>query len=266
MQQFRPGGFRVLPEVVKNLLIINGLFFLATLALPSFGIDLVEKFGLYQIASDKFQPFQLITHMFMHGGFGHIFFNMFMLWMFGSALENVWGPKRFLIFYLVTGLGAAALHLLVGGIQIHRLESEIAASGVDIGLLKQEIFEKLHNLYDVRVSLGYTINNLAFKFGADPDLLASLIPKYFIPTVGASGAVYGLLLGFGMLFPNSLIYIYFLFPIKAKYLVIFMGVIELYTGMANNPGDNVAHYAHLGGMLFGFIMIKFWNKTRNDFY
>jgi len=252
-----------MPDVVKNLLIINGLMFLATYALPALGIvDLTEKLALYSIFSEAFKPYQLITHMFMHGGIGHIFFNMFALWMFGSALENVWGPKRFLIFYLVTGLGAAILHLAVGSIDIIRLQNEISAAGADVGQVKQAIFDRIDGFQDIIHSsvVNEVIYSVANQYNLNSQLLADLIPKYYIPTVGASGAVFGLLLGFGMLFPNSQIYLYFLFPIKAKYFVILYGALELYLGIANNPGDNIAHFAHLGGMVFGFIMIKIWKR------
>ncbi len=227
MSNFQFTRFNYLPPAVKNLLILNGLVFLATLAFP----DLIYTLGMYYPFSPNFQPYQIVTHVFTHGSLGHIFFNMFALWMFGSVLENVWGPKRFLIFYFVTALGAAALHIGVNAYQIY----EIAGSINPVGLRLPE--------QDINKILGY-----------------------MGPTVGASGAVYGILIAFGMLFPNTLLYIYFLLPIKAKYLVIILIAIELYLGFINNPSDNVAHFAHLGGALFGFLMIKYWGRNKRRFY
>ncbi|MEZ5197376.1 MAG: rhomboid family intramembrane serine protease [Bacteroidales bacterium] len=240
MQQFRPGGFSILPPVVKNLLIINGLFFLATIALSS-RIDLTDFLGLHYPVSKLFMPHQLVTYMFMHGSIGHIFFNMFALWMFGNALENVWGPKRFLIYYMVTGIGAGLLHLLVMYIQIVNIEAKISP----------EMIAQIRET-------GYSIIQEGQNY-ADP-LFGKLNMLYNTATVGASGAVFGILLGFGMLFPNSLIYVYFAIPVKAKYFVMIYGAIELYFGFANNPNDNVAHFAHLGGMIFGYLLILYWKK------
>ena len=245
-QQIRPGGFSLIPPVVKNLLIINGLFFLGTLALSNYGLDLVKLLGLFIPQSEYFRPHQLISYIFMHGSFEHIFFNMFALWMFGAAIENYWGGKRFLIYYMITGLGAGAIHL---GVLEWQLMSVLEYLSVDqIEMVRAEgaaVLEMGKNYSD-----GY---------------LAQLNLLLNTPTVGASGAVFGLLLAFGMMFPNSEIYIYFLFPIKAKYFVIIYGLIELFSGVSNRPGDNVAHFAHLGGMIFGFILIKYWQKRGTRF-
>jgi membrane associated rhomboid family serine protease len=244
MDQYRPTGFRILPPVVKNLLIINGLFFLATIAVGvKFGIDLSDLFGLHYPQSPDFRPHQLITYMFMHDikGFAHIFFNMFALWMFGNALENVWGPKRFLIYYMVTGIGAGILQLVVLYFQIHFTESQLS-------------YEVINEVRET----GYQILKEGKNFG-NP-LMGKLNILYNSTTVGASGAVFGILLGFGMLFPNSRIYLYFAIPIKAKYFVIGYGAVELYLGIANNSGDNVAHFAHLGGMIFGFLLLIYWKR------
>ncbi len=240
MDQFRPTGFRILPPVVKNLLIINGLFFLATLAFSS-KFDMTDFFGLHYPGSELFKPHQLVTYMFMHGGFAHIFFNMFALWMFGNALENVWGPKRFLTYYMITGIGAGLINLLILYFQIHHIENQ----------LSPDVIEQVKET-------GYKILQENKNF-VNP-LMGKLNILYNTTTIGASGAVFGILLGFGMLFPNALIYLYFAIPIKAKYFVIGYGAIELYSGIANNPGDNVAHFAHLGGMIFGYIMIMLWRK------
>ncbi|MFL2575206.1 MAG: rhomboid family intramembrane serine protease [Flavobacteriales bacterium] len=235
---YRPGNFSELPEVVKNLLILNGLFFLATVSLNNLGIDLVKILGLHQFQSPDFRPHQLITHLFMHGNFTHLFFNMFALWMFGKILENVWGSKRFLIYYMITGIGAASIHLLISQYQIISISNQIPE-----------------------------MVNLAIEGRYNPSIPISkkLTQLIITPTVGASGAVFGLLLAFGMLFPNALLYLYFAIPIKAKYFVIGYGLIELYAGISNNPADNVAHFAHLGGMIFGFFLIKYWKNDMTTF-
>jgi len=232
----------MLPPVVKNLLIINGIFFIATIVLEStFHIDLVQFLGLHYPLSHNFGVWQLVSYMFMHGGFGHIIFNMFALWMFGNTLENVWGPKRFLNYYLVTGIGAALVQILIAYIRIQSIES---------GLNPDQIALILQDGADV-LSRGMNYQDTA---------MANLNLIINTPTVGASGAVFGILLAFGMMFPNSLIYVYFAIPVKAKYFVMIYGAIELYMGFANNAGDNVAHFAHLGGMIFGFFLIMLWKK------
>jgi len=244
---YRPSSFSQLPEVVKNLLIINGLFFLATISLQDTGIDLVRWFGLHQFQSPDFMPHQMITHMFMHGDFFHLLFNMFMLWMFGKTLENVWGAKRFLIYYIITGLGAVIIYVLFVQYQIYGIANEFP--------------NFLEAAKDGKVSGTVT------REGFIPDVNSSNLSQLVnTPMVGASGAIYGLLLAFGMLFPNTLLYIYFAIPIKAKYVVMVLGAIALFSGMQNNPSDNIAHFAHLGGMIFGFILLKYWQKNRSNFY
>lgn len=272
----RPVGFSILPPVVKNLLIINGLLFLVSVVLEErFGISLTEKLGLFNPQSQLFKPYQLVTHLFMHGSFMHLFSNMFSLWMFGSMLENYWGPKRFLIYYLVTGLGAAAIHLGVNFYEVYELKQALVAytanPGYDAFYTLQSLDDRLFEVEQVQQFLREWATRKS-----DPQYLsysteiadAILQRKLNIPTVGASGAVFGVLLAFGMLFPNTLMFLIFIpIPIKAKYFVMFYGAFELYQGIINNPADNVAHFAHLGGMLFGFILIKWWNKTkRNSFY
>ena len=240
---YQPRGFSLLPEVIKNLLIINGLFFLGTVVLgDSLGINLYDSLALYMPGSANFKPFQLVTHMFMHGNFGHILFNMFALWMFGYALENIWGGRRFLIYYMITGLGAAALHLGVNYFEAIQLQNELLANGFTM---------------DQLIELRTTPLEEGMRYKG---ILGDYVLKYQIPTVGASGAVFGILLAFGMMFPNTRIYLYFAFPIKAKYFVIGYGLLELFNGIANDPSSNVAHFAHLGGMLFGFLLIKYWKR------
>jgi len=235
-QELRPTGFRILPPVIKNLIIINVLFFLATWSFESaLHINLEDILGMHYPASSKFYPFQFVTYMFMHGGFSHIFFNMFALWMFGNVLENLWGSKRFLIYYMVTGIGAAIIQVLVTWYQISTAQNELL---------------KVMSLDSVNPQLVDNIHNF-------------ILMKMDTPVIGASGAVFGLLLAFGMLFPNSLIYVYFAIPVKAKWFVIIYGLIEIYSGWANRSGDNVAHFAHLGGMIFGYFLIIYWKRKMN---
>ena len=244
---YRPSSFSQLPEIVKNLLIINGLFFLATISLESYGINFTKWFALHQFQSQDFMPHQLITHLFMHGNFTHLLFNMFALWMFGKMLENVWGGKRFLTYYMITGIGAAFVHLAVSQYEILSLQSQISPN-------------ELSNLLENGGGLLANFQNYSYPLMGKLNILINT------PTVGASGAVFGILLAFGMLFPNTLLYIYFAIPVKAKYFVIIYGIMELYAGISNNPADNVAHFAHLGGMLFGFILLKYWQKNNTQFY
>jgi membrane associated rhomboid family serine protease len=276
-----PGGYRVLPPVVKNLIIINVLFFLAKfVAYSSLHIDLDDILGLHYWGSDKFYPFQFISYMFMHANFGHIFFNMFALWMFGAALENHWGAKRFLIFYFFTGIGAALVHYTVFYFQVspmlHTINAYLAHPSVEvfnaflnsnefvptphIGQYYQQVFAPaIRSASSDSQSLQATVDFMNFYKN---DFLS--MPN----VVGASGAIYGLLLAFGMTFPNAMIYLYFLFPIKAKWFVLGFGLLELFSGISNNANDNVAHFAHLGGMLFGIILILYWRKqdAQRDYF
>ncbi len=242
--------FQILPPVVKNLLIINILLWLTTLVLKgnAFGIDLTHSLGLHHWESELFKPWQIITYMFMHDtqGFAHIFFNMFAVWMFGTHLENRWGSKRFLNYYLLTGLGAAFLHYLIIHFQILNLEAVMNPKA--ISMVKSE---------------GYLLIEEGLNWGNND--LGRLNGFYNGPVVGASGSLFGILLAFGVVFPNTLLYLYFAIPIKAKYFVIGYGLIELILGMNNNPQDPVAHFAHLGGMLFGLIIFGYW-KIRKEYY
>lgn len=267
-EQYSPRGFSFLPPVVKNLIIINVIVFLATVVLERvYGLDLVKYLGLHFFKGEDFHFYQYITYMFMHGSVSHIFFNMFALWMFGYTLENVWGPKRFLIFYFVTGIGAGIVHTIVMGIDYYSLQTAINqyAQNPNVDDFIALISEKFNNYNPVwfeqfisqwRLSPE---NHYVAKESIDAaqNLLAA---KANIPTVGASGSVYGILLAFGMMFPNTLIFIYFLFPIKAKWFVIAYGAIELLLGFTSS-GDGIAHFAHLGGMLFGYFLIRYWRKN-----
>lgn len=271
-QQYRPSNFSILPTVVKNLLILNGLFFLATLVfIGTFNVDLTTLLGLHFPLSYEFRPYQIVTYMFMHGSFMHLFFNMFALWMFGAPLENLWGPKRFLIYYVITGIGAAACHYAIIYFQIAPALNFIEGYLNNPSLESFEIFLRSNHLNLSEVELVRIISEIkqSTNNGGATEMLGmsvDFIQRYRdsllnMPViVGASGSVFGILLAFGMIFPNTLLYLYFAIPIKAKWFVLLYGLAELYMGISNNPGDNVAHFAHLGGMLFGFILIKYWQK------
>ena len=278
-QQYRPSSFSVLPLVVKNLLILNGLFFLAAWAFKNqYEIDLTNYLGLHYYSSQYFRPYQFITYMFMHGGVDHIFFNMFALWMFGNVLENFWGPKRFLIFYMVTGIGAALIYMSYQAFQFYRIDQSVQA--LINNPVPEEYYSLIKKYFSSYLEIGQNqvqidafvdhwsldLNNKLYLQHALTDINQLVSFQQDNPVIGASGAIFGVLLAFGMLFPNTLLYVYFLIPIKAKYFVIFYGALELYSGILNNPGDNVAHFAHLGGMLFGFILIKYWQKKNKHFY
>ena len=273
-ENYRPTGTRMLPDVVKNLLIINIIMYLTTQVMLSRGIDLTDILGLHYFASEKFRIYQFITYMFMHDSFGfmHIFLNMLALYMFGSVVENVWGGKKFLIFYLLTGFGAAVAHYAIVYFQMQPSISffndyinnpdlnkmfalvNSEAYGSNFG---SDFRELMHNNPSkaFEVSIGY-----ARQFQVE--LLNAPV------VIGASGAVYGLLLAYGMLFPNNLLYLFFAIPVKAKYVVVLYGIIELFSGISG--GDNVAHLAHLGGLVTGIIIILYWRKKdrrhRNNYF
>ena len=233
--------------VVKNLLIINVLFFVAQFMLP----QVMKGLSLYPSSSEAFKPWQLATHFFMHStqGLMHIFFNMFALVMFGTQLERVWGPKKFLTYYFATAFGAAFLHLFVSYLRYQNIIAGIS-----------------------EVELSYWLKESYNAWGEDmvisrPLIGAQISQALYTPVIGASGAVFGLLAAFGYLFPNTELYLMFIpIPIKAKYFVMGYAAIELYSGIANNPGDNVAHFAHLGGALVGIIMVIIWQRQKNQFY
>ncbi len=247
MSRFSSGFLSNTPPVTRNLIIINVVMWLGTvLLIRLFRTNLNFHLGLFYFQSPIFKPWQIVTHMFMHDSsrIFHLFFNMWALWMFGKVLEGVWGSKRFLIYYLVTGLGAALVHTFVNYLQlspdIMALKSAYSVNRINVTLLN-EILQPGNPFY----TLGRELMR---------------------PTVGASGAVYGVLLAFGMLFPNTPLFIIPIpFPIKAKWLIIGAGAISLYLGLSGQ-GGNVAHFAHLGGMIFGFVLIKYWNRFTRNFY
>jgi len=217
-----------IPSITKNLLIINVLAFFATWVFEKQGLDLTATFGLHFFMAKDFSFYQLVTYLFMHGSFMHLFFNMFAVWMFGTVMERVWGPKRFLIYYLVCGIGAG---IIQEGVQYINYANENLAA------------------YDFVMTSSGRITTEAYL--------------NLWTTVGASGSVYAILLAFGMTFPNERMFIIpFPFPIKAKWLIGGYIVIEVWSAL-NTPGDGIAHMAHLGGMLFGFLLIRYWRKHPN---
>ncbi len=214
-----------MPPVVKNLIMANVIVYIITMISGNF---MYEHFSLFYFKSPFFKPFQLVTHMFMHGGFAHILFNMYALFIFGSVLERVWGSQKFLFYYFVTGIGAALIHLGVMALQLRGYMADLNAGDL---LARAQI----------------------------QDILVT-------PTVGASGAIYGLLLAYGMLFPNNIMQL--IFPpvaLKAKWFVLIYGAIELMLGLSGRGGD-IAHFAHLGGMIFGFFLILYWKKNNRMYY
>lgn len=256
---------RKLTPVVKYLLIINGSMLLLTYILKYVGIDLVQILGLFYFKSEYFNPFQIITHMFMHGGLVHLLFNMYALYLFGNILERVWGSKRFLFYYLFTGLGAAALHTAYSWYMIHDFYNSVQYFILDPSIFNFKSIISQYPQYFSAVKVNdivahwssYNINDIRTAVSG------VLQAQMNIPTVGASGAVFGLLLAFGVMFPDIPLMIIFIpIPIKAKYFVIAYGVLELFNGVVNVQGDHIAHFAHLGGMLFGFILLKYWYRGR----
>lgn len=236
MNLFGQSPLANIPPVVKNLLIINIIFFIATLVFQSMGTELAFHLGAFYFNSPFFRVWQIITYMFMHGGWTHIFFNMFALYMFGPAIEYYMGSKRFFNYYFITGIGALVLQMLVQAIEVHGI-------------------------------LGSFTFNPAFNYNITPEAVGKLRAIYSEPMVGASGAIFGILVAFGVLYSETSLYIMLIpIPVKAKYAVIGYIVVELYLGLSQHQGDSVAHFAHLGGALFGYILLKIWGMRRtNDF-
>jgi membrane associated rhomboid family serine protease len=249
---------------VKNLLIINALFFLAKMVLgkddlavfnPNAGYKLDHWFSLYWPGSPHFRPWQLVTHMFMHGDGWHLFSNMFGLFMFGSSLEFLWGGRRFLFYYMICGLGAATLHLGTEWFEIKRIESTAQADHV----LIEDVIDANLMAHSDAFAAEQELKEAVPSEAAVPSAL-ELFWAYERPMLGASGAIFGILLAFGMMFPNEIIFVPGLFlPLPAKYMVIIYGGLEFYRGFSG-AGDGIAHFAHLGGMLVGIFLILHWKK------
>lgn len=234
-----------IPPVVKNLLIINILFFVASYLLTTLHLD--DRLAVYYFDSPKFEIWQPISYMFMHGGIAHIFFNMFALYSFGSLLESRWGAKKFIIFYFITGLGALALQWAVQAYEVNQIIGSATNNG-KINLTA--LFQGEFNTNQLSMTQAVTLRSI-----------------YFGGMVGASGAIFGLLVAFGMLYPNAELMIMFIpVPVKAKYIIPIYILVELSLGVAQFEGDSIAHYAHLGGALIGFILVKIWKDKNDTFY
>lgn len=275
------GRSTFIPPVVKNLIILNVIFFIAKILLKD--LDLDNLLGLHYPSSKYFKPFQFITYMFMHDGIMHIFFNMYGLFMFGPILENALGSKKFLFYYIFTGIGAALLHFGISYFNIAPIEQALAnfIANPSVAELNNIIDQHIPNnamlmannvpinakSYLTSIANEWTSNiNTPSEYIRETSEVLNIILAGItdIPLVGASGAIFGILLAFAVFYPMVDLYLFFIpVPIKAKWAVIGYGLIELYMGIANSAGDNVAHFAHLGGMLFGLILIFYWKKTSN---
>ena len=274
MTQFRPGRFEILPVIIKNLLIINVLFFIAQLAFAKSHVIRIEDWlALHHVKSPLFQPWQIITHMFLHGGGWHLFGNMFALWMFGSVLENLWGPKRFLVFYFLCGIGAALLHL------VFLWYDYLDLLNLFLNIQQSPSPEKIVSFYSEYGRYGNESGIATLQqYVSNPDnpglaqqavnVIADITNRLVSrPTLGASGAVFGILAAFVYLFPNTYIYLYFFVPVKAKWIGLVYFAYELYSAIQNSAGDDVARWAHVGGGIVGFLLVLTWNKkNKKQFY
>ena len=237
--------------VVKNIIVINVLFWLASLKFPF----LDNYLGMHYWASSEFNIFQLVSYLFMHADFNHLFFNMFAVFMFGVVIERVWGSKRFLLYYLVTGIGAAIVQQIVWAIEYQSLISALMSGNVEQLIGQENTLRRFFSYHSVELLSALDMNQMGNK------IANSLV------TIGASGAVFGILLAFGWLFPEArLMMIFIPIPIKARIFVALYAIAELFLGVAKLSNDNVAHFAHLGGMIFGAILILYWKKKGKLFY
>ncbi|MEZ0486619.1 rhomboid family intramembrane serine protease [Fibrella aquatica] len=261
--------FNITPTVRLLLFVNVGVFLLTS----SLGASVVDRFALHSVLSDQFSPIQFITHLFMHAGFGHLFSNMLGLIIFGPLLEQFWGPRRFFSFYLMTGLGAAALYL-----GVNYYETAALVDGFNTFKANPTNGEFLGFINEHAPSIYDPLEPFIQKFDADKAnptyieqgirLLSTYVSEHMdTPMVGASGAIFGIIMAFGLLFPNTELFLLFIpFPIKAKYLVGAYAIWEVYSGIYRAQSDNVAHFAHIGGMLFAYIIIKIWGSQRKTFY
>ena len=237
--------------VVKNIIVINVLFWLASLKFPF----LDNYLGMHYWASSEFNIFQLVSYLFMHADFNHLFFNMFAVFMFGVVIERVWGSKRFLLYYLVTGIGAAIVQQIVWAIEYQSLISALMSGNVEQLIGQENTLRRFFSYHSIELLSALDMNQMGNK------IAKSLV------TIGASGAVFGILLAFGWLFPEArLMMIFIPIPIKARIFVALYAIAELFLGVAKLSNDNVAHFAHLGGMIFGAILILYWKKKGKLFY
>jgi len=272
--------FNNLPNVTKNILILNIVFFVVTWVLELQGIDLSSSFGAHYVNSVLFKPFQIVTHFFMHGNFLHIFFNMWMFIMLGAYLEQIWGPKRYFIFYLLCAFGAFGLYNIFGAFEIESLKNELIVKGYDLYNTNNLIVNNnsIDLIIEELIKLGYSnpeINNILSAPNKNSILFNELrdnpmfnyIIKSETPMVGASGAISGLMAAFAILFPNTEFRLYFAIPVKAKYLVTAYFLFDVYMAYQNNADDNTAHLAHIGGAIVGAIIVLIWRKKdRTNFW
>ena len=260
-----------LTPAAKNILIINGIIYILSdfIGLRSY---IIENFGMRYFHSENFQPYQILTYMWVHGGFGHLFSNMFSVLVFAPILERVWGSKKFLIYYLITGIGAGILYSGINYYENYSFEIKVKSYEQNPSpesfrkLVLNNSSEYYNQLYDFIDSYeqnpSNSNDNLSIAYAND-----LLKVKSDVPMVGASGAVFGILLAFAMLFPNmELMLLFFPIPVKAKYVVLVYGIYELWSEINRMPGDNVAHFAHLGGMLIGYLILKYWKRKYGTFY
>lgn len=237
------------------------------------GIQMEALFGLHHVKSPLFQPWQIITHLFLHGGWMHLFSNMFALWMFGSELEYLWGPKRFLTFYFLCGIGAALIQLLWLWFQWHDLVNQFYVVKLHP---TADTFMAFYNQFGLDRDQGAV--SVLQNYLSDPGNTTSksdviqLISSFTYsvlsePTIGASGAIFGVLAAYIYLFPNRELYFYLLFPVKAKWVGLIYFGFEIFSAFQNSPTDNIAHWAHIGGGLVGFLLVLTWNRNnRRTFY
>jgi membrane associated rhomboid family serine protease len=248
-----------IPPVTKNILILNILFFFLTLVLEGQGLELEKILGAFYVNSPLFQPFQMATHFFMHGGFMHIFMNMWLLLMMGSYLEKLWGPKKYFVFYLISALGAFALFNGIGVYKIYELKASLGGF-IDTNAIDQ-IIKISGSVQEAFSRTNEYLNTLPAGSSVNTEHLATYIMKCNTTIVGASGAIFGIMAAFGILFPNTEFYVYGAIPVKAKFLIGGYFLLELYLSFKGSSGDGIAHLAHVGGAIAGAIMILYWRKT-----
>jgi len=243
--------FNQLPQVTKNIILLNIMFFLATFVLQMQGIDLTASLGAHVVNTPLFKPYQIVTHFFMHGGFFHILFNMYLFAILGAYLEHIWGPKRFFVFYIATALGAFTLYNIMGVYEVSQFKALIIEQGFSLTEINNLI---INNDRDALIA-------------TNSSAVVGYAQQAFTPMVGASGAIFGVMAAFAILFPNTEFRLYFAIPVKAKYFVAAYFLIEVYLSFQNNANDSTAHLAHVGGAIVGAIIVLFWRKAdRSNFW
>jgi membrane associated rhomboid family serine protease len=247
--------FNSIPQVTKNIFLLNVMFYVVTEILELQGINLRGILGAHYVNSPLFQPFQIVTHFFMHGDFFHIFFNMWLFIMLGGFLERLWGPKRFFLFYVSAAMGAFALYNAIGVYQLIEL-SDLLSQKINMDEFNL-IIAQSQDIDELNTSLNHFFSKTP---NVDLPAVREYINLSFTPMVGASGAIFGVMAAFAILFPNTEFMLYFAIPVKAKYLVGAYFLIEVYLAFENQANDPVAHLAHIGGAIVGAILVLFWRK------